>query len=343
MKDSAIGTALLVALLASSSDVRLMGQERLMMDVSAGRVILAGTEYYFLPAATIDHERRILYVVDAIEPLAAMAVSIDDGSIVRMYGGSKGDGPGELRRLTSIAPTEVGVMASGGGVINHWSMDGALIGTWRPTQAPRVPSQCVLDGQPVVPTLDGASRADTDGSWPALGSRPGGRVESGIFGATRVACVDGVAYVLDERLTGYPLDGRPTGIPLDEELDKASRNWRESLRRGAIGHPYAGMHDTGTGRLFVVLPRFAPGDLYGAIIDPETGCHALIAAPDLGTRRTHRPIGMYRDSLVVTESEVSVREVNGEQRRVLDTGSSKIALRPLRPAGGTPCPNTPRS
>ena len=168
-------------------------------------------------------------------------------------------------------------------------------------------------------------------------------MDSSIYGATHTACVDGKAYVLDERLTGYTLDGRTTSIPLHEELEQASRSWRENLRRGAIGHPYSGLHDAGTGQLLVVLPRFARGALFGAAIDPETGCHAFIMAPDPTTRRTHRLIGMYGDSAVVAESVVNERDVNGVPTPVLETGASTIALYPLRPAYGTPCPDTPSS
>ena len=56
------------------------------------------------------------------------------------------------------------------------------------------------------------------------------------------------------------------------------------------------------------------------------------------SRRTRVLIGMYRDSAVVAESEVEERVIDGVRTPVLYTGARRIALRPLRPVGGTPCP-----
>ena len=343
MKNSAAGAALLAVLLAGPSTLPLAAQERMEIDVAAGRAIIEGWENDFGPATAIDHERRIIYVVDAIEPLGVMALSIEDGSQVAMYGGSRGDGPGELQWLRSVSLSPQGVLVSGGGVVNHWSLEGDLIGAWRPnlSDASRVTSQCVVDNQLVVPSMTGVVRRMPDGSWARLGKRPGGRVNADIFGATRMACIGDVAYVLDERLASYSLDGRVTGIPLPAELEELSRSWRESLRRGAIGHPYRGLFDSGTGQLVVVLPRFARGDVFGAIIDPETGCHTMITSPDPASRRALSFIGMHRDSAVVAESDVEERVINGVLTPVLFTGASRIVLRPLRPAGGTPCPEAP--
>ena len=312
------------------------------MDVVAGRTIIDGIENDFSSIAAVDHARRIIYVVDAIEPLGVMALSIEDGSQVAMYGGSRGDGPGELRWLNSVSLSPEGILVAGGGVINHWSLDGDLIGAWRPNFSEEAvsvfPGQCALEGQPVVPSVTGAIRRRPDGSWVSLGRRPGGRVDTEIFMATSIACIDDVAYVLDERLATYSLDRRVTSIPLPAELEEISRSWRENLRGSAVGSPYGGLFDSGTGQLVVIVPRFARGSVFGAIIDLENGCHKVVTAPDPLSRRTRELIGMYRDSAVVAESEVEERVIDGVRTPVLYTGARRIALRPLRPAGGTPCP-----
>ena len=241
----------------------------------------------------------------------------------------------------SLSPE--GVLVSGGGVINHWGREGNLIGASQPdlSAASRVPGQCMVNGQLVVPSLGGAIRRTRDGSWELLGRRPGGNVSTDIFGATRVACIGDVAYLLDERLVGYSPDGSVTRLSLPEEVEEASRSWRENLRRGAIGHPYGALFDDGTGQLVVVVPRFARGEVLGATIDPATGCYATITTPDPANRRTFKLIGMYRDSAVVAESEVEEQVINGVRTPVLYPGGRRIALRPLRPAGGTPCPDRP--
>ncbi len=334
-------TGVLAFLLASSTTLTLSAQERLGIDVEAGRAIIEGFEYDFSRIAAVDHERRIVYLVDAVEPLGVMALSIEDGSRIAIYGGSRGDGPGELRSLRSVSLSPQGVLVSGGGVINHWGREGNLIGSWRPdlSAASRVVGQCMVRGQLVVPSLSGAIRRNPDGSWELLGRRPGGNVGTDIFGATRVACVGDVAYLLDERLAGYSADGSVARLSLPEEVEEASRSWRENLRRGVTGHPYGAMFGDGTGQLVVVAPRFAQGEVVGARIDPATGCYAIITSPDPVTRRTHALIGMYRDSAVVAESEVEERVINGVRTPVLYPGAGRIALRPLRPAGGTPCPD----
>lgn len=338
-------TVVFAFLLAGSTILPLSAQERLEIDVEAGRAIIEGIEYDFSAVAAVDHERRIVYVVDAVEPLGVMALSIEDGSQIAIYGGSRGDGPGELRYLRSVSLSPEGVLVSGGGVINHWGRDGNLIGAWRPDlpAASRVTDQCMVNGQIVVPSLVGAIRRKADGSWELLGRRPGGSVDIEIFGATQIACIDDIAYVLDERLAGYSPDGTVTRLSLPEEVEEASRSWRENLRRGAVGHPYRALFDDGTGQLVVVVPRFARGEVLGATIDPATGCYAIIASPDLVTRRTHALIGMYGDSALVAESELGERVINGVRTPVLYPGASRIALRPLRPAGGTPCPDKPGS
>lgn len=334
-------TRVLAFLLGGASILPLSAQERLEIDTEASRVIIDGFEYDFSGIAAVDHERRILYVVDAVEPLGVMALSIEDGSRIAIYGGSRGDGPGELRSLSSVSLSPEGVLVSGGRVINHWGREGNFIGAWRPDHAgaSRVLSQCMVNGRVVVPSQTGAIWRRPDGSWELLGRRPGGNVTTDIFGATRVACIDDVAYVLDERLTGYSPDGSVTRLSLPEEVEEASRSWREGLRGGAVGHPYSALFDDGTGQLVVVVPRFAQGEVVGATIDPATGCYAIIASPDPVTRRTHALIGVYRDSAVVAESEVEERVINGVRTPVLYPGARRIALRPLRPAGGTPCPD----
>ena len=339
MGAGSLAAGLVVALFGGSPTLPLAAQERREIDLTAGRTIIGGEEYDFRELVAVDHERRILYVVDAIEPLGVMAVSIEDGSQIAMYGGGRGDGPGELRFLTGLSLSPDGILVSGGGVINHWGLDGTLIGAWRPglREGSGFGSQCALGDQPVIPTATGVVRRGPDGSWTILGRRPGGGTPVGT-GMTHVACLEEAVYALDERLARYSLDGRVTSVPLPPELVESSQRWREGLRQG-VGVPYGGLFGSGTGGVVVVLPRFAPGDVFGAIIDPDTGCHTMLTVAEGANRRPHQLMGMYRDSVLVGESTVVERIVNGVPTPVMFDSASKLVLRPLGPASGAPCPD----
>ena len=330
----------LAILLGAANATPLRSQQRMEVDLENGRTVIGGPEYDFRGFAAVDRERRIVYVVDAVEPLGVMAISLDDGSQIAIYGGGEGEGPGELRTLRSVSVSPEGILVSGGGVVNHWSREGGLIGSWRPSMSEwsNFSAHCTLRGQPVVPAHDGAVRRTRDGSWEALGRRPGRSADPSLFMMSQAACVDDVAYVLDEDLTAYPLEGRARSLALPDELEAISRSWREGLRRGATGHPYSAMFGTGTGELVVVLPRFARGSVFGAVIDPETGCHTMLTAPDPVARERHVLLGMYRDSVVVGESYIDEMVIDGVRTPVIYDGTSAVSLRPLRPAGGTPCP-----
>ena len=77
MKYPATVTRLLAVLLAGSATLPLSAQERLEVDVEAGRVIIDGPEYDFSAIAAVDREGRIIYLVDAVEPLGVMALSLE--------------------------------------------------------------------------------------------------------------------------------------------------------------------------------------------------------------------------------------------------------------------------
>ena len=310
-----------------------------MVDFSAGRTIIGGEEYDFQARMAIDHERRILYAIDAIEPLGVMAVSIEDGSQIAMYGGGRGDGPGELRALTGVSLSEEGILMSGRGVINHWGLDGSLIGTWRPSfpDGSGAGDHCALGDQPVIPTQTGLVRRVPDGSWTMLGRRPGGSMPAEVIGFTRVACLDDGVYVLDEQLTRYSLDGRATSVPLPPELLEISLSRQEGFR-GGVGGPYSALFANGAGQVVVVLPLSAPGNIFGAIIDPVTGCSTLLAAPDRDIRIRNRLMGMYQDSVMMGERIVIEQVIDGVATPGYFDTASKLVLHPLSPASGAPCP-----
>lgn len=339
MKRSAM--AVFTALMLGSTCLGpLNGQERALIDLESGRVILNDWTYGFGPHTATNHVDGLLYVFDVSDPLVVMAIAVEDGSVVGRYGRGQGEGPGELRQLADVATTSDGVLVSDGTRVNYWRQDGTLMGSYHPSVPERMGTVlvCSLADQPVVPVRGGFLRRVSDGSWRAVGP---GRPEPGAFSGasdSHVTCFGDVAYVLHERLWGYGLDGRTLQIEIPSELEEASRRWRESIKWPAIAFPFSGLSHDGRGRLFIATPRLGPGSVVGGIIDPNNGCYKIIADPDPRTRRLRRVMGVYRDSVIVAESELIEQVVDGVRTTVVDPGNAqKIALRPLRPNGGEPC------
>ena len=122
------------------------------------------------------------------------------------------------------------------------------------------------------------------------------------------------------------------------ELAERSQQIREAVRNsqgGGIRYPYTGLFDDGNGNLVVTL---WPSDVAGAVIAPETGCHSILLDTE-PQRASRRLAGMYRDSVVVFGNQTDVQMIDGKRTTVTYAGEAfMIALRPLRPAGGKPCP-----
>ncbi len=322
---------------------------RLEIDHSSGRQIVSRWEHGFRGIAALDHERGLVYVLDASDPLAITAFSVEDGSVVGSYREREGESSGELRDIQSLAASSDGVLAADGLRINRWDSEGSLASVWTP-DVRRIPSVCWWMDEPAVPFPMGVLRRDSEGSGTVHGVGRAGKgfdapeeagYASSLFAASRLACIDDIAYVLDERLTGYSLDGRTFELPIPSELEEASLRRRESTRMIVPGsesetepfvQPYSGLFDDGEGNLVVTLWA---SETAGAIIDPRTGCQSIIldSKPQRASRRL---IGIYRDSVLVAGSSVLERLVNGVRTRIVDPNAYGIALRPLRAADGKP-------
>lgn len=318
----------------------LGAQQRVEIDHSSGRQIVNDWLYGFREFATIDYDRGLVYVVDASDPLAAMAFSVADGTLVGTFGGGQGEGPGELQGMvtTSVAPE--GVLVSDYKRVNYWGLDGDLIAVWGP-QVPGVTDVCALGDHMVVPLPGGALARTPQGREIVLGEGRTGRVlmwdgESQpqeqqaldfvlTFMRTLAVCMHDWVYTLsDHRLVGYSLSGARKEVALPAELLEAGK------RRG--GRPYTLFSD-GAGSLVVAM-WMSP--LAAAVIDPKTGCHSIVVDPKPAT--SHRLAAIYKDSALVLESPPTPTIVEGKPTRVVYAGeASIISLRPLVPAGGVPC------
>lgn len=353
MNKLAIGLSSSLLMTCCSAESPAPPGQELQIDFSTGREVVSDWQYGFREIAAVDHDRGLLYVVDASEPLAAMAFSLEDGTLMGTYGGQEGDGPGELRSLEALAAASDGVLVGGGGHVNHWASVGELAGVWRP-DAPGTPSVCSWRDAAAVPLPGGVLRQDADGSGRVAGDGRTGKTivakdmeesltASSLFGTSKLVCIDDVAYILDERLTGHSLDGQTFEVPIPFALEESSRRRRESTRVSVPGstrdyrvfvHPYSGLFHDGEGNLVVTLQG---SRIAGAVIDPVTRCQSILLDTEPG-RSSRRVMGMYRDSVLAAENAVTEQTINGVATRVVDPGAHVIALRPLRHMSGEPCP-----
>lgn len=326
----------------------LGAQQRLEIDHSSGRTVVNNVEYAFREISSIDHQARLIYVVDASEPLAAMAFALDDGRLLATLGGRQGEGPGELRNLVDVAAIAGGVLVADHTRVLRWRIDGSLADVWTPN-GPPIPSLCSLQDAPAVPLPGGVIRQMREGPDLILGS---GQLGTGItgtdlqsaraaafrFAVSKTACIEDVAYVLDERLSAVSMNGTVSELPIPAELEERSKRAREAARRqgpGRFVHPYSGLYGDGKGNLLIT--RWA-SSIAGALVDPETGCYSLLVDSQ-PLRSSRRLVGMYQDSAVILESPTDVQTINGKPRTVVYADeASVIALRPLRLVGVDPCP-----
>ncbi len=304
----------------------LGAQQRFEIDHASGRTVVNNGEYAFRETASIDHQAGLIYVVDASEPLAAMAFSIADGTLLGTLGGRQGEGPGELRDLVAVAAIAGGVVVADHTRVIRWRLDGSLADVWTPN-GPPIPSLCSLQDAPAVPLPGGVIRRKRDGPDFVLGpgkvgtSITGADLESAqaaafLYGVSKTACIDSVAYVLNERLTAFSMEGAILELPIPAEMEEASKRAREAARRQGPGrflHPYSGLYGDGEGNLLIT--RWA-ASIPGARVDPATGCYSLLL-DNQPLRSSRRLVGIYQDSAVVLESPTSVQTINGKPRTVV--------------------------
>ena len=357
MKQTCLVVCLAFGSLLSPSGAAF-GQAVMELDLEAGRDIVGGPEQQFGGFGAVDYDRRVVYAVEALEPLAVTAFSLDDGSIARRYGGVKGEGPGELLKIDGVALGAGGVFVAGGAVVNHWSLSGELLYQWRPV-APAVRTICSLAGRPAVAGQENVVvRADDGRSIVTGPGTPNSQVRAGSGvppGATRrydelrVSCSDSVAYVLaDHKITAYSPGGRVRQIPVPPEVEEIARK-REATRlpgypMGRLA-PYGRMVTTADGRLFVANTH---PTIAGAIVDPTTGCYELLKTDSAPGGR--HVLGLMADSLIFVdivsepatelvdgEWQTVTRNVGGRTLPVYSRSPRSIAMRPLRLVSGQPC------
>ena len=342
----------LVACAGATSAGQAHGQQVLEIDYSVGRVVIDDPWRSIRWKSAIDHHRGILYVHDDEEPDGIMAFSLATGEWLRTYMTPKGEGPREIPG--GISGLSVGsngkLYVSGRTRVLEFEQQGTYVDNWTPTTLPRGQGAvCDFDGRPAVPAPGGIIRRGPDRNEEVIGPEVFVGVEPdeytqesvdmvGLQWKARIACTVDAAFVVNT---------------FEDESDSV-HVYYESNRRGVLPIPFSLATDQaltvgplpatdGLGNLLllgvsiVTLLRQDGGfrDM-GALIDPESGCHAVIRNPEANMFQP-RFMGIYQDSALIGYRYREETTENG--RRVITNFdyTNKVVLHPLRRVSGRPC------
>lgn len=343
-------------------------QQVLEIDYSAGRTIIDDPWRAIAGNTSIDHGRSVLYVLDPAEPEGVMAFSLETGEWIRSIVVPVGDGPRELPEgveAMSVAP-DGRLYVSGPVRVLEFDPRGEYLGHWTPSMAPRLEGAvCDLRGQPAVPTRNGVVRRGNGGidetigeNAIVLGSNPDEWETTDEFidelwrvQNARILCTPSAAFVVSEyggirsrRDLSNPVakpdslavfyygsnrEGRlpiPPGLAADQARTVGPR--METDNRGNV--VLLGVS------LITLMGQEGGFWNMGAVIDPESGCHAVIRNPE---RNMMQPqlIGIYQDSAVVGYRYQEETTENGRRVVTHYTYANKVAIHPLRRVNGDSC------
>ena len=347
-------------------------QQILEIDTAVGRVIL-DDEWRAIRTIgdmPLDRTRALLYANDDEEPEGVMVFSIETGEWIRTIPTPTGGGPRELERgMSGMTLGRDGRLYVSGFVrVLEFDPLGQYVSNWRPG-VDVVWDVCEFHGQPAIVSGTGVIRRAPDGMDETLGRdivdrraasirdtpMGRGRVISG--SPPRIACTDDAAYVVTSSAEGpdsvlvYHRNGEMTRLAVPTEftdrgddckvkvdmghaalLEMSCSNWARELEPILDGQ----------GNL-VLLGR--DQEVPGAIVDPETGCYAVVRKP--APSRVYDAQHIYQDSALVFRYSVYETELppgfevpaGATARSVsISTAADRISLHPLRRISGEPCP-----
>lgn len=335
-------------------------QQVLEIDTTAGRVIIDDEwrAIRTIEDMPLDRARAILFVTDAEEQEeGVMAFSLETGEWIRTIPTPEGDGPQELSRgISGMSLGRDGSLYVAGFVrVLEFDPLGQYVSNWRP-QVETVWNVCEFDGQPAVVAGVGVIRRGPDGTDEGFGhgivdrratttlETPTGHIRTSSGTPPRIACTDDETYVVTSSPEGpdsvlvYRRNGEMEKWAVPDEL-------AESLDECKLTAEQTGFS---VELPCSVWPRFrkpsldGQGDLVlighdvevpGAIIDPETRCHAVVRKPEkaIGYDALH----VYQDSVLVFRY-ASWGDDQG--RFTMSTTANRVSLHPLRRVSGEPCP-----
>ena len=302
-----------------------------------------------------DWERGRLYVRDAEEPDGIMIFSLDTGEHLHTIQTPKGDGPFEFSqgwRSMTLAD-DGGVYVAGGLRVITYDSHYQPVDSWTP-HAPMRWAVCNLNGKPAVPLRGGVLRHESEviGRSAVAGDNVGviqseeELVTIGMQLMTgRIICTDDRAFIVatygigaqenelsrgtqPDSIFVFHTDGTADRIPIPSDY---TEDW-DCRMGGKICPPWSAslrpsFDDSGNLVLLSADLRIA-----GAIIDPDTGCHALIRKDTEKFSDMHiLPVAVRGDSVLVFENDRSATTT-------FAGNAVKASLHPVRRVEGEPCP-----
>ncbi|MCE2398746.1 MAG: hypothetical protein J4F34_06910 [Gemmatimonadetes bacterium] len=334
-------------------------QQVLEIDTTTGRVIIDDEwrAIRTMEDMPLDRTRAILYVTDDEEQEeGVMAFSLETGEWIRTIPTPEGDGPRELSRgISGMSLGRDGRLYVAGYVrVLEFDPLGRYVDNWRP-QVETVWGACEFGGQPTVVGYGGVVRRGPDGANERFGpgivdhrtttteKTPDGRVTYASGSPPRIACTEDAAYVVAR-------SGEGADSVFVHHRNGEMERWAvpDELAEALDDDCNVPVNQSGTSLPCTAWPRYrkpsldSRGNLVlighdievpGAIIDPETGCYAVVRKP--GRSFDYGALHMYRDSALVFRN---VAWGDDQGRFTLSSTANRVSLHPLRRVSGEPCP-----
>lgn len=349
-------TLLAIAGLATAHPA--VAQQVLEIDTAVGRVIIDDEwrAIRTIEDMPLDRTRAILYANDDEEPEAVMAFSLETGEWIRTIPTPTGGGPRELEDgISGMALGREGRLYVAGFVrVLEFDPLGHYVSNWTP-QAEVVSGVCELNGQPAIVAFNGVIRLGPDGDDEGFGRGfvdrrettteeiPGGILRRTRGRPPRIVCTDDAAYVVTSNAEGsdsvfvHRRNGEmarlavPTAFTDPGDDCKVERSFGAAVREFSCSNWAEEFKPTldGQGNL-VLLGRHY--QVPGAIIDPESGCHAVVRKPE--TSWDYDALHIYQDSALVFHYASWEDDQGGFY---MSTAADRVSLHPLRRISGEPC------
>jgi len=338
-----MGMGLVVALSLVSTDDGY-SQQVLQIERGSGRDVINDELRSMWAAAhivNIDHERGILYVKDHEEPNGIMAFSLETGERITTFIVGIGGGPHELpRRIDDMIPSsEGGMYLRGGPKILELDAFGQVTGYWQP-RVPPFRTICEWDGEPAVLVQGGIVRRSSDGKNEFIGTSSmdeeqlfASDIDDAIAAVNRLAtseimCDSGRALTVltndeaPDSIAMYSRDGRRQALPSPSDFLDERPEWPRQLKPKPDGNGN-----------FVLISN--DDFIAGKILDPTTGCYAIVQDPIRSPAR--ELMGIYADSALMLYRHGEPQMHRGQEIMVYFGGAYRAALHPLHRLEGEPC------
>ena len=347
--------AMLLVVAAAVGAPAANAQQVLEIDTAAGRVIIDDEwrAIKTLQAMVLDRDRAIIYVNDAEEPEGVMAFSLNTGEWIRTIRTPTGDGPFELSRgkRSMALAGDGGLYVSGYVRVLEFDSLGVPVSNWTPRG--EVPTEvCGFDGQPAIPAGVGLIRRGPNGEDEDIGPRDG----DGAVAATsdsryrpRITCREDTVYILlsnaqgPDSMIAYRRNGETVRLAVPAEVAEGWEGCRVPVTV-LPGVPDLELPCSNITRQ-LDLSLDGHGDVVllghnavipGAVIDPETGCYAVLRKP--APSFAYDALRVYQDSALVFRYDTGS---SVQRNRITITTYSEangVSLHPLRRISGEPCP-----